>query len=146
MASDPNGRGGSTDPFTAASQAAVPPKEIAIPEIKDAPMGQTITVNRDNVLAAAKIIQGVLDRESITVLDNLQKLRVRPAGTDPVSVESAEAWNARLLDADDSYAHRVGGYLNGLYQLVQNLVDTAKRYGYGEQEIIQALKAAEHHG
>ena len=109
-------------------------------------MGQTITVNRDNVLAAAKIIQGVLDRESITVLDNLQKLRVRPAGTDPVSVESAEAWNARLLDADDSYAHRVGRYLNGLYQLVQNLVDTAKRYGYGEQEIIQALKAAEHHG
>ena len=146
MGSDAEDNDVHADPFDAASQAAVPLPEIAVPEIKDAPVAQTITVNRDNVLAAAKIIQGALDSESTVILGYLQKMRIKPAGGDPVSTECADAWNTRLLDADDSYANRVGAYLGGLRQLVQNLVDTAKRYGYGEQEIIAALQAADRPG
>ncbi|MGH3494820.1 MAG: hypothetical protein ACRDQ1_16510, partial [Sciscionella sp.] len=65
---------------------------VMMHEVADVPVAQTITVNHDNVLQAAKIIQGVLDDERTSILRDLDKLRVIAPGDDVVSAQSARAW------------------------------------------------------
>lgn len=99
----------------------------------------TFTVNKDNVLAAGRIIES-----QATALYDLWKissedLRVVPPGTDDVSTRVAEAWNDRLVSDDDSYKNRVKDYVIGLRKLAVQLGDTAKAYGYTEDEISAAF-------
>jgi hypothetical protein len=99
------------------------------------PQTTNISVNHDNVLQAAGIIQNVLDTEGQQIRGNLPLLRVIAPGEDQISVQAAKAWNDRLAGGADSYTVRVEQYLQSLQNLVDNLVSSAKRYGYTEQQI-----------
>jgi hypothetical protein len=99
----------------------------------------TFTVSKDNVLAAGKIIESQADALWEIWRDGFRELTVVPPGNDDVSVGLAEAWNARLLGNDDSYRNRVKDYIAGLRKLVVQLGDTAKTYGYTEDQIAAAF-------
>jgi hypothetical protein len=45
-----------------------------------------------------------------------------------------------LVEDDDSYAHRVADYVTSLKKLAVQLGDTAKAYGYTEDEIEAAFR------
>lgn len=100
----------------------------------------TFTVNQHNVLAAARIIENqadaLRDRWKIARKD----LYVEAPGNDDVSTRIAPAWNDRLIDDDDSYANRVRDYIAGLKKLAVQLGDTAKAYGYTEDQIEAAFR------
>ena len=100
----------------------------------------SITVNQDNVLQAAKIINDVLNSEGRDIQQNLARLSVAPPAQDVVSVQAAQQWNARLVTDPDSYANRVNQYLQSLQQVADNLRATALNYGYTEQQIADAFK------
>lgn len=95
----------------------------------------TLTVNHDNVLAAAKIIQAQIDVLMDAIRLHGPALRIEQAADDPVSIDAAMAWNARLVDNEDSYANRINEYLNSLNMLMSQLRDSAKTYGFSEQDI-----------
>lgn len=95
----------------------------------------TLTVNHDNVLAAAKIIQAQIDALMEAIDLHGPSLIIEPAAGDPVSQDAANAWNYRLVGADDSYAARINEYLNSLNTLMSQLRDSAKTYGFGDQDI-----------
>lgn len=111
-------------------------------DLASVPQTQNITVNRDNVLRAAKIIQDALDNEGQQIRSNLPLLHVIAPGADQISVQAAAAWNDRLAGAADSYTVRVEQYLQNLQTLVDNLVTSAKNYGYTDQQIADAFGSA----
>lgn len=100
----------------------------------------TFTVSKDNVLAAAHIIES----QATSLLDRLttarQDLWIEPPGEDDVSTRIAPAWNDRLVDDEDSYANRVLAYATGLRKLAVQLADSAKSYGYTEDQIEAAFR------
>jgi hypothetical protein len=99
----------------------------------------TFTVNKDNVLAAGKIIESQADALFDMWRDGVWDLRIVPPGNDDVSIRLAQAWNDRLLENDDSYKERVKDYITGLRKLVVQLGDTAKAYGFTEDQIAAAF-------
>lgn len=129
------------DPF--AVSKAVPVDEMAPMEVAAVPAKHGIVVDKDNVLQATKIIAAAVEREQPKVLRRLGELRVEPMAGDPISVEAAQAWNGALLDDPDSYRAKVSEYLDGLGTLVENLVSTAKEYGYTEDDIAAVMNSIE---
>jgi hypothetical protein len=99
----------------------------------------TFTVTKDNVLAAGKIIESQVEALRDVWGDGVRDLTIVPPGKDDVSFSLANAWNARLVGNDDSYKNRVGDYITGLQRLVVQLGDTAKAYGYTEDQIAAAF-------
>ncbi|MCE7005302.1 hypothetical protein LWC34_21080 [Kibdelosporangium philippinense] len=108
-----------------------------VPEVlPEAPASTaTMKVNHDNVLAAAKIIQAQIDALNDTFSSHGRSLMIEATADDPVSVDAAEAWNYRLVLADDSYAARITEYVGSLRKLMTQLRDSAKTYGFNEQDI-----------
>ncbi len=100
----------------------------------------SITVNHDNVLQAAKIINDVLNNEGRNIAQNLARLSIAPPAQDVVSVQAAQQWNARLVTDPDSYANRVNQYLQSLQQVADNLATTALNYGYTEEQVADAFR------
>lgn len=99
----------------------------------------TFTVNKDNVLAAAKIIDSQADTLQALWAKRSRALRVQPPGEDDVSTRMAMAWNDVLVEDDDSYRNRIRDYIVGLRKLAVQLGDTAKAYGFSEGEISAAF-------
>jgi hypothetical protein len=99
----------------------------------------TFTVSKDNVLAAAKIIQTQAD----ALADKLQGARadlvVVPPGDDDVSTRIAPAWNDILVYNDDSYASRIRQYIDGLHNLARQCAESARAYGYTEEAVTAAF-------
>lgn len=116
-----------------ASTASSLGSEMSVPQTTN------ISVNHDNVLQAARIIQNALDNEGQQIRSNLPMLRVIAPGRDQISVQAAQAWNDRLVGGADSFSVQVEQYLQSLQNLVNNLVASAKQYGYTEQQITDAL-------
>ena len=100
----------------------------------------TFTVTKDNVLAAARIIETQADALFRRAKDAVRDLRIEPPGGDDVSTRIAPAWNDRLVFDDDSYANRIMEYVGGLRKLAVQLGDTAKSYGYTEDQIEAAFR------
>jgi hypothetical protein len=99
----------------------------------------TFTVSQENVLAAARIIETQADELQDLWLNSVGRLKVAPPGDDDVSVRMARAWNDLLIGDDDSYKNRVKEYVVSLRKLAVQLGDTAKAYGYSEDEISAAF-------
>ncbi len=99
----------------------------------------TFTVNRDNVLAAGRIVESQADALQDLWVDCVHSFRIDAPGTDDVSTRMADAWNDRLIGDEDSYKNRVRDYVFGLRKLAVQLGDTAKSYGYSEEEISLAF-------
>jgi hypothetical protein len=100
----------------------------------------TFTVSQHNVLAAAKIIETQADALFQQLGSARRNLRIDPPGGDDVSTRIAPAWNDRLVDDDDSYAQRIADYVTGLKKLAVQLGDTAKAYGFTEDQIEAAFR------
>lgn len=100
----------------------------------------TFTVNKDNVLAAARIIEAQADSLKERFKEIRRDLRVNPPGNDDVSTRMAAAWNDLLIDDDDSYRNRITDYIVGLRKLAVQLGDTARAYGFSEDEIAAAFR------
>jgi hypothetical protein len=127
------------DPFAITRDV---PLDVMVPEeVADAPAMHALRVHPDNVLQTAKVMIDLLEREESTIVPALQRLRIEAMAQDPVSSAAAEAWNRILLDDPDSYTERVTRYLRNLHDLVHNLIDTAKGYGYTEDQISAVLEA-----
>lgn len=120
---------------TAASPSGLSGELSSIPQT-----AASITVNHDNVLQAAKIINDVLNNEGRNIQQNLSRLSVAPPAQDVVSVQAAVQWNARLVTDPDSYANRVNQYLQSLQQVADNLATTALNYGYTEDQVAAAFR------
>lgn len=103
----------------------------------------TFTVTKDNVLAAAKIIDDHADNLNDLVGSIRQDLWIDPPGEDDVSVRMAAAWNDLLVGNDDSYARRIREYVAGLRKLAVQLGDTARAYGFTEGDISAAFNNGE---
>lgn len=110
--------------------------ELSVPQTTD------ISVDHENVLQAARIIQSALDVEGQQIRNTLPLLQVIAPGEDQISIQAAQAWNARLIGDADSYTVRVEQYLQSLQQLVDNLITSARRYGYTEDQIADAFRQA----
>jgi hypothetical protein len=106
------------------------------------PQTANITVNHDNVLQAARIIQNALDSEGQQIRTNLPMLQVMAPGEDQISVQAAQAWNDRLTGNADSYSVRVEQYLQTLQTLVDNLITSARQYGYTDAQIAAAFDSS----
>jgi hypothetical protein len=100
----------------------------------------TFTVSRDNVLAAGRIIEAQADALQDLFNDRARALLVDPPGDDDVSTRMAKTWNDLLYNNDDSYRQRIKDYVVGLKKLAVQLGDTAKAYGYSEDEIETAFR------
>jgi hypothetical protein len=116
--------------------------EAAFKQVEKATRGitsGTFTVNKDNVLAAGRIIESqanaLMDLWKLCIHD----MRIEPPGTDDVSVRMTKAWNDRLIGDDDCYKNRVKDYVVGLKKLAVQLGDAAKAYGYSEDDISTAF-------
>jgi hypothetical protein len=99
------------------------------------PANATLTVNHDNVLAAAKIIQAQIDALNDVVRLNWRDIGLDEGPQDIVSRDVARAWNHRLMGADDSYAVRIDQYVSSLRSIVSQMKDSAKKYGFSDQDI-----------
>jgi hypothetical protein len=106
-----------------------------IDKVSRAVTGGTFTVNRDNVLAAARIIDSQADDLKETLIAATDGLRIEPPGEDEVSIRMARAWNDLLVSNEDSYQNRVRDYLAALRSLAAQLGDSARAYGYSEDDI-----------
>jgi hypothetical protein len=100
----------------------------------------TFTVTKDNVLAAARIVENEAAALHRLTRDAWRDLKIDPPGGDDVSTRIAPAWNDRLVGDDDSYASRIMEYVGGLRRLAVQLADTAKAYGYTEDQIEAAFR------
>jgi hypothetical protein len=99
----------------------------------------TFTVNKDNVLAAGRIIESQADALFALWKDRGRVLVIEPPGDDDVSTRMTLAWNDLLYHNDDSYRNRIRDYIVGLKKLAVQLGDTAKAYGYTDDEISAAF-------
>ncbi|HEX3648426.1 MAG TPA: hypothetical protein VHV49_08355 [Pseudonocardiaceae bacterium] len=121
------------DPVLTAASGAGLGAEMTVPQTS------SITVNHDNVLKAARVIQDALDNEGQQILTNLPLLQVIAPGEDLISTQAAQAWNAKLVGGADSYTVRVEQYLQSLSDLVARLITSARQYGYTEEQIADAF-------
>lgn len=101
----------------------------------------TFTVTKDNVLAAAKIIYNQAEALNMMLEDARDQLRIAPPGDDDVSIRIAPAWNDLLVSNEDSYTQRIWQYIQGLYNLAQQCQESAKAYGYTDDQIASAFGA-----
>jgi hypothetical protein len=99
----------------------------------------TFTVTKDNVLAAGRIIDSQATALQHVWMDSAHGMRIDPPGNDDVSTRMSLAWNDLLIGNEDSYKNRVKDYIVGLKRLAVQLGDTAKAYGYTEEEIATAF-------
>src|SRR6266536_3678461 len=99
----------------------------------------TFTVTPDNVLAAAKIIRTQADSLRSALKDARFDLHIDPPGDDDVSTRIAPAWNALLIEREDSYVSRIQQYVDGLHNLATQCAESARTYGYTEEQVAAAF-------
>jgi hypothetical protein len=103
--------------------------------------GGQLTVNHDTVLQAGKIIQQQVDQLNAITRPKLLNLFSGVIGGDDVSQAAADEWSKILLINDDSYANRIGQYIDGLEKLAEQLKTAAQQYGFTEEQIKDAFGA-----
>jgi len=99
----------------------------------------TFTVNHENVLAAARIIDAQADALHQKFRSAVDDLWLEAPGNDDVSLRVSAAWNDLLLNNEDSYRQRIDEYVASLRRLAGQLGDAARSYGYSEDEVSAAF-------
>lgn len=97
--------------------------------------GQTLTVNKDNVLEVRKIILSAAEEARLKLLDLRPSLVVSAPGEDKVSTTAAAVWTANLVGNPDSHYARLQQYVDNVFELGRQLEEAAKQYGYTDEEI-----------
>ncbi|WP_199440430.1 hypothetical protein [Umezawaea beigongshangensis] len=98
---------------------------------------QKFEVDKETVLQAGRIVSDQADKLRLAASDARRDLRIDLRNADEVNASVAEAWNSRLVTADNSYNARVGEYVDSLDGLAEQLRAAAKTYGYTDEEISQ---------
>lgn len=101
------------------------------------PSTQSFHVNKDNVLKAGAVIQDQA-KALQTALKKAQRELAVHVDTDTAGVVSANIaglWNRRLTTDNDSYVGRIEQYVVTLDNLAAQLKESAKQYGFTEEEI-----------
>jgi hypothetical protein len=70
------------------------------------------------------------------------QLFMTPMGGDPVSQDVASAVTNRIRDAEDSYFTVCQQWVDNLYQTVEALAETARQYGYTDEEIAASFNGS----
>ncbi|MBQ0927278.1 hypothetical protein [Saccharopolyspora endophytica] len=97
--------------------------------------GQTITVNKDNVLQVRRTILAAAEDARERLYGLAASLQVVPPANDDVSKHAANTWTAYLLGNPDSHFNRLMQYVDNVVQLGEQLGEAAKQYGYTDEEI-----------
>ncbi len=97
--------------------------------------GPAFVVSRDEVLTKhAALLAEAADFQQF--LDSIwDELRMEPCGGDPVSVDVARAVTDRIRDGEDSYFNVCQAWVNNLRQMAEALAETARQYGFTDEEI-----------
>lgn len=101
------------------------------------PSAQSFHVDKDNVLKAGTLIQGqaeVLKRALLKAKYQLE-VHVDANTAGMVSANIAGLWNRRLMTDSDSYVGRIEQYVETLDNLSMQLKESAKQYGFTDEEI-----------
>lgn len=99
-----------------------------------------LTVDPDQVLAAAKIVSDQADELSAALIEHELSMRIDPPSENQVSGYVADAWNAAVVDNDDSQLARAKAYLRTLHQLALRLREAAERYQLDDEASAAAFE------
>lgn len=100
----------------------------------------SLTVEPDQVLAAARIVSDKADELSAALLEHETSMRIDPPSDNEVSRNVAEAWNHAVVDNDDSQLARAKAYLRSLHELALRLREAAERYQLDDDESAAAFE------
>ncbi|GAA5163573.1 MULTISPECIES: PE domain-containing protein [Amycolatopsis] len=103
------------------------------------PGAMDLTIDPDDVLKVAKIINDQADALADRVNQSLGALTLEPPAQDVVSATAVDAWNRLVAHGDGSYAARVRHYIEQLRKLATQLRKAAETYQAGEDEKVAAL-------
>ncbi|AOS61744.1 hypothetical protein [Actinoalloteichus hymeniacidonis] len=101
-----------------------------------------LKVDPANVLQARKVLLDEADRLRRLLNHVRSRLQLHPMGGDPASIDYARVVTDKLLDNPDSYFNRCSQYVENLRAGAVALAETARQYGYTEDEITDSLRAA----
>lgn len=129
--------GGAAGGVIGAAVSALHSATAFLDGLTSGPSTQSFHVNKDNVLKAGAIIQdqaAVLNR-ALKKAEAQLDVDVDGDAAGVVSANIAGLWNRRLTVGDDSYVGRIRQYITSLDGLSQQLRESAKQYGFTEEEI-----------
>jgi hypothetical protein len=98
----------------------------------------TLHVEPDQVLRLRNRLAAVRDRVENFLRDKAEALNVRPLGADPVSAETAQAFNENAQAAIDA----ASGFVDELNRVLGSLDQAAKAYNLVENTHAQAYRLA----
>lgn len=101
--------------------------------------GSRIVVEPEQILSAARVVGEQADALTDALLQYGPSMRVGAPSENEVSVALADAWNAAVVDADDSHLARAQEYLKGLRSLQLQLREAARRYHLDDEETAAAF-------
>ena len=110
--------------------------------LRRASEGVKITVDQDNIMKAARIIESEATHFEKQVLARAKRMEVLPMGGDPVSDEVARVLTEKLVHAEDSYVNRCLQYAAMLHTLARSLGESARTYGITEEAAAAQFNAA----
>ncbi|MGH3898440.1 MAG: hypothetical protein ACRDTA_09325 [Pseudonocardiaceae bacterium] len=104
--------------------------------------GPAFAVSRDEVLAKHAALLAEADDFQVFLNHIRDQLFMTPMGGDPVSHDVARAVTARIRDADNSYFTVCQQWVDNLYQVATALAETARQYGYTDEEIAASFNGS----
>lgn len=108
---------------------------MTAPHPSDRTPGPALEVSRDDVLAKRNALLAEAE-DFQQFLERIQdSLRMKRCGDDPVSHDVARAVTYRTIESDDSYFNICAAWVANLHQAADALAETARRYGYTDEEI-----------
>lgn len=97
--------------------------------------GPAFEVSPAEVLAKRAALLAEADDFQLFLNHTWDQLFMTPMGGDPVSQDVARAVTDRIRDAEDSYFNVCQQWVDNLYQTADALAETARQYGYTDEEI-----------
>ena len=113
------------------STGGVPAEGIA-GDVLGATGTTSLSLEPEEVLAAASIVSDRAEALSAALMAHETAMRIDPPSENEVSANVATAWNAAVVDGDDSQLGKAKAYLRTLQQLALQLREAAQRYQLNE--------------
>lgn len=96
-------------------------------------------VNRDNVLAVRSAIQQQAEDLQRCLQATMLDARVDPCGGDPISAEATPLFNTKIRQILKVHWN----HLDELRSAVDRLGESARRYGFTEEQVAESFKQRE---
>jgi hypothetical protein len=106
--------------------------------IESARLNLGFSVSRENVLEAYKLVHTEWSKLGEVVSQNAPMLEIDLCGDDPVSHDAQRVFNPRLSELRAQSTT----YVDGLDEIARKLLDSARAYGYTDDQIKASLTSA----